>query len=106
MRCFLRACSLPSIVVDVLNVNLDAKCDLDVSETLPTGVIDVKSTVRGDFYLIDNRCDEFSINNPSSAKDVFWLALRLFNTLHEVWQLLYCANRLRSDAWKFAARAQ
>lgn len=87
----------PKVAVDVLDMDLDAKDDWNLSYIPPSGVFDGRSSLREDFSLTQEKYNGFSIGQPSTAGDLFQLALRGSN-IEEQRQLLPCVGGLRSDA--------
>lgn len=71
-----------------------------------TGDIDVRSSLQLDFSLIQERCDEFSIDFMFNARDVSRLVLRSLNTLDKQYQLLPYVDGLRTDGCESAAPMQ
>lgn len=49
--------ALPGVIVDVRSLDLDAKGDWDMSDIPQSGVIDIRSSLLGDFPLIQEKCD-------------------------------------------------
>lgn len=78
----------PGAVVDAMPVDLDVEGDWDLSDIPLSGVIDIRSSLEGDFSCIQERFDECSINCPSNTGDVFILALRGLRILDQQRQLL------------------
>lgn len=70
--------ALAGVVVEVLGVDLNSEGDWGLSYIPLSGVIDIPSSLQGDFLLIQEKGDKFSINRPSNTVDVFQLgAMRL-----------------------------
>lgn len=59
------------VVVDVLCVNLDVQGDWDLIYFPLFVGIDIRSSLQGDFSLIQEKFEEFSTNHPSSPGTYF-----------------------------------
>lgn len=95
----------PGVVVDASDVDLDVEGDWDSLDIQPSGIIDVLSSLRGDFSLIQE-CDEFLISRPSNVGAIFRLALCGLKTLDVQSQTLSCIDGLCYDAPESVGRVQ
>lgn len=84
--------ALPGVVVDGLDVDLDAEGDLDLSNIPPSSVTYFRSSLQGDFSFIQEKHDKCSINRPPNGGNVFRLVLGWLNTLDEQRPLLSCVD--------------
>lgn len=62
---------LPGVVVNVLDMRLEVECNYDLSDMPPSGLINVRSSLQVDFWLIQERCEKFWIDRQSNTEDVF-----------------------------------
>lgn len=65
----------PGIFVDLQGADLDSKGDWDLSDIPASGIIDVPSSLRRDFSLIQERYDEFSTTRSSMTRSIFRFVL-------------------------------
>lgn len=77
-----------SVAFNVLGENLNAENDSYLYVIPASGIINVSSSPPKYFSLIQEKCDEFSIDRPSNAENVFRLALRSVNIIGEQCKLL------------------
>lgn len=93
----LRPLASPGVVVNVLDVDLKAEGDRDLSAIPPSSDTDIHSSLWADFSLIQEKCDEVSIDRQSNPRDIFWLPLRGVNTLDGQRLLIYYVEWLLTD---------
>lgn len=94
------------VVVDVLGGKLAEGANWDLADIPLSGVIDIHSSLQGDLFSIQKKCDEFSLNLLSNAGDVFRQALHGLKTLAEQHQLHSCFDMLLLGARDSAAFMQ
>lgn len=64
------------VVFKILNGDLEANGDWDFSYIPPSAVINVRSSLLGDFLSSQQKCGDFSNHPLSNAGTVFWLEQR------------------------------
>lgn len=84
-------------LLNVLGVGLGGESYWDLSDIPLSAVIYICFKLRGDFLLIQEKGEEFSVSRPSSARDLFSLVLFRLKTLAEQRQLHSSVDRLRSE---------
>lgn len=96
----------PGVFVGILGEGLDAEVDWDLSDILLSGFITICSSLQGDISLIQEKCDEVSLNHLSNAGDVLQLGLGGFKTLAEQRKLLSFVDMSHTKAQESAPRTQ
>lgn len=70
-----------NVMEDLLAVEVDVGDDRDLQDIPRSGAIDVRSSLRGEFLAIQEKCRLFGLNGPVNAGGVFLTALRALNTI-------------------------
>lgn len=82
--------------VNAYDVYLDAEGDWDLLDVLPSGEIDIHSSLLAEFTALRDKCVEHSVEASKTAANVLKLALRDLSTIKGQRELLARVNRLHN----------